>query len=68
MALSVLFHHRLLLSIIRPPDVTDDETVQKISAQDPQKAKNKRNHTVVRATKPVPAAASSWSAAKVAPR
>lgn len=25
MALSVLFHHRLLLSIIRPPDVTDDE-------------------------------------------
>lgn len=23
--LSVLFHHRLLLSIIRPPDVTDDE-------------------------------------------
>lgn len=40
MALSVLFHHRLLLDIIRPPDVTDDEKdSSEISAQDPQKAK-----------------------------
>lgn len=57
MALSVPFHHRLLLSIIRLPNVTDDEEDSSEKSQPGTlKSKREKKSTPLSAPGPAPAA------------